>query len=50
MPADAEPTLRPEIAHTISLDVVGDLELPVNQQVDLLNQLIGYTTGTKNSA
>jgi len=39
MPADAEPTLRPEIAHILSLDVVGYSELPVNQQVDLLNQL-----------
>ena len=39
MPADAEPTLRPEIAHILSLDVVGYSKLPVNQQVDLLNQL-----------
>ena len=39
MPADAEPTLRPETAHLLSLDVVGYPELPVNQQVDLLNQL-----------
>jgi hypothetical protein len=39
MPADAEPTLRPEIAQILSLDVVGYSELPVNQQVDLLNQL-----------
>jgi len=50
MPVDAEPTLRPEIAHIFSLDVVGYSELPVNQQVDLLNQLIRYTTGTKDSA
>ena len=39
MPANAEPTLRPEIAHILSLDVLGHSELPVNQQVDLLNQL-----------
>jgi hypothetical protein len=39
MPADAEPTLRAEIAHILSLDVVSYCELPVNQQVDLLNQL-----------
>jgi len=50
MRADAEPTLRPEIAHILSLDVVGSSELPVNQQIDLFNPLIGYTTGTKNSA
>ena len=39
MPANAEPTLRPEIAHILSLDVLAHSELPVNQQVDLLNQL-----------
>jgi hypothetical protein len=38
MPADAEPTLRPEIAHILSLDVVGYSKLPVNQQVDLLKR------------
>jgi hypothetical protein len=39
MPADAEPTLGPEIAHILSLDVVGYSELPINQQVELLNYL-----------
>jgi hypothetical protein len=39
MPADAEPNLGPEIAHVLSLDVVGYSELPINQQVELLNYL-----------
>jgi hypothetical protein len=39
MPADAEPTLGPEIAHILSLDVAGYSELPINQQVELLNYL-----------
>jgi len=39
MHEDTESTLTPEIAHILSLDVVGYSELPVNQQVDLLNQL-----------
>lgn len=39
MPADAKPTFRPEIDHILSLDVVGQSKLVVNQQVDLFNQL-----------
>ena len=39
MPADAEATLRPEIAHILSIDVVGYSKLLVNEQVDLINQL-----------
>jgi hypothetical protein len=39
MPADAEPNLGPEIAHILSLDVAGYSELPINQQVELLNYL-----------
>jgi hypothetical protein len=46
MPADAEPTLRPEIAHILSLDVAGYSGLTVNQQVDLLNQLNQQVLGS----
>jgi hypothetical protein len=35
MPADSEPTLRPEIAHIHSLEVVGYSKLIANQQDDL---------------
>ena len=39
MPADAEANLKPEIAHILSIDVVGYSKLLVNEQVDLLNEL-----------
>ena len=39
MSADAEANLKPEIAHILSMDVVGYSKLLVNEQVDLLKQL-----------
>ncbi len=39
MPADAEANLKPEIAHILSIDVVGYSKLLINEQVDLLKQL-----------
>ena len=39
MPAHAEANLKPEIAHILSIDVVGYSKLLINEQVDLLKQL-----------
>lgn len=39
MPSDVESNLKPEIAHILSIDVVGYSKLLVNEQVDLLNEL-----------
>ena len=39
MPADAEADLKPEIAHILSIDVVGYSKLLVNEQVNLINEL-----------
>ena len=39
MPSDVESNLKPEIAHILSIDVVGYSKLLVNEQVDLLKEL-----------
>ena len=39
MPSDVKSNLTPEIAHILSIDVVGYSKLLVNEQVDLLREL-----------
>lgn len=39
MPSEVESNLKPEIAHILSIDVVGYSKLLVNEQVDLLKEL-----------